>query len=81
MIGLNTYLKSIDWGELKMIIVQNLGDRGDGVKLVRRYSDKGVLLIQKETGAMYEDPIDVEDAPYTYDESDISIMSDENIPD
>lgn len=81
MIGLNTYLKSIDWGKLKMIIVQNLGDRGDGVKLVRRYSDKGVLLIQKETGAMYEDPIDVEDAPYTYDESDISIMSDENIPD
>lgn len=64
-----------------MIIVQNLGDRGDGVKLVRRYSDKGVLLIQRETGAMYEDPIDVEDAPYTYDESDISIMSDENIPD
>lgn len=57
-----------------MIIVEDLGDRSDGVKLIRRYSDKGVMLLQNETGAMYEDPIDVEDAHYTYSETDIEII-------
>jgi hypothetical protein len=56
-----------------MIIVEFLGPREDGVNLYRRYSDKGVMLLQKETGDMYGDPVDVEGAPFTYEETDILI--------
>lgn len=59
-----------------MIIVENLGAREDGVILYRRYSDKGVMLLQVETGIMYEDPVDVENAPYTYEETNVSIEED-----
>ena len=63
-----------------MIFVENLGAREDGVILYRRYSDKGVMLLQVETGIMYEDPVDVEDAPYTYEETDILIKDGEREP-
>lgn len=43
--------------------------RPDGVNLYRTYSDEGYYLIQNETGAEYEEAIDVENAPYTYSES------------
>lgn len=65
-----------------MIIVENLGPREDGIILYRRYSDKGVMLLQVETGVMYEDPVDVENAPYTYEETDVFInedAADENV--
>lgn len=62
-----------------MIIVEDFGIRSDGVKLVRRYSDRNVMLLQNETGAMYEDPVDIEDAPYTYSETDVSVASDSEI--
>lgn len=61
-----------------MIIEEFLGEREDGVKLYRRYSDKGVMLLQVETGIMYEDPVDVEGAPYTYEEINISVEDSEN---
>lgn len=38
--------------------------------LIRHYSDKGVLLLQVETGAKYSDPIDVVPCAYTYEETD-----------
>ena len=38
--------------------------------LVKHYSDKGVLLLQNETGAKYSDPIDVVPCVYTYTETD-----------
>lgn len=38
--------------------------------LIRHYSDKGVLLLQVETGAKYSDPIDIVPCPYTYEETD-----------
>ena len=63
-----------------MIFVENLGAREDGVFLYRRYSDKGVMFLQVETGIMYEDPVDVEDAPYTYEETDILIEGGEREP-
>ena len=63
-----------------MIIKEFLGAREDGVNLYRRYSDQGVMLLQIETGAMYEDPVDVENAPYTYKETDIPVEGDENKP-
>lgn len=62
-----------------MIIVENLGAREDGVILYRRYSDKDVMLLQVETGAMYEDPVDVENAPYTYEETDVYIETEDSI--
>ena len=47
--------------------------REDGVNLYRNYSDEGYYIIQNETGAKYEEAIDVEDAPYTYTETDEKI--------
>jgi hypothetical protein len=47
--------------------------REDGVKLYRNYSDEGYYIIQNETGIKYEEAIDVEDAPYTYTETDEKI--------
>jgi hypothetical protein len=53
-----------------MIIKEFLETRSDGVKLYRHYSDKGVMLRQVETGILYSEPIDIEEAPYTYEETD-----------
>lgn len=44
--------------------------RSDGVKLYRAYSDSNKDLLQVETGAIYGEAIDVEDAAYTYQEVD-----------
>ena len=49
-----------------MIITEYLNDE----TLVKQYSDKGVLLLQKETGIKYSDPIDIVPCPYTYEETD-----------
>lgn len=38
--------------------------------LIKHYSDQGFLLLQKETGAKYSDPIDIVPCPYTYIETD-----------
>lgn len=38
--------------------------------LVKHYSDAGFMLVQKETGAKYSEPIDVNPCPYTYEETD-----------
>ena len=53
-----------------MVIKEEYKTRADGVKLHRTYSDEGKLLIQNETGIKYAEAIDVENAPYTYTESD-----------
>lgn len=47
--------------------------REDGVNLYRTYSDEGYKIKQVETGIVYDDAIDVENAPYTYVETDIKI--------
>lgn len=47
--------------------------RADGVKLNRTYSDSGKLIRQVETGAEYTEAIDVEGAPFTYEETDTTI--------
>lgn len=51
--------------------------RKDGVKLYRTYSDIGMMIRQNETGAEYAEAIDVENAAYTYEETDMSIDADE----
>ena len=60
-----------------MVIREFYRTREDGVNLYRTYSDQGFILRQIETGILYGDPIDVEDAPYTYEETDILIDEDD----
>ena len=45
--------------------------------LIRHYSDQGFLLLQKETGAKYADPIDIVPCPYTYIETEEPIENEE----
>ena len=60
-----------------MIVREDYKTRSDGVKLLRTYSDDGKCIIQNETGIVYEEAIDVEDAPYTYTESTEDIQTEE----
>lgn len=52
--------------------------RDDGVNLYRTYSDENFMIRQNETGDLYDEAIDVENAPYTYTETDIPIEEEEN---
>ena len=52
--------------------------REDGVNLYRTYSDENFMIRQNETGDLYDEAIDVENAPYTYTETDIPIEEEEN---
>lgn len=52
-----------------MIVREFYRTRKDGVNLYRTYSDKDVYIRQNETGAEYDEAIDVEGAPYTYSET------------
>ena len=58
-----------------MIVQEDYGTRSDGVKLVRTYSDEGKRIIQNETGVVYNEAVDVENAVYTYSESEEYIDS------
>ena len=53
-----------------MIVKEEYKTRSDGVKLFRTYSDESRKIVQNETGIVYAEAIDVENAPYTYCESD-----------
>lgn len=44
--------------------------RKDGVNLYRTYSTEGYKIRQVQTGIIYDEAIDVENAPYTYTETD-----------
>lgn len=43
--------------------------RADGVKLYKSYSTDNFKIRQVETGHVYDTAIDVENAPYTYEET------------
>ena len=47
--------------------------RKDGVNLYRTYSDANKMILQVETGIEYSEAIDVENAPYTYVETENNI--------
>ena len=64
-----------------MIIREFFRTREDGVNLYRTYSDQGFMLRQIETNVLYREPIDIEGAPYTYEETDELINKDEYEPD
>ena len=54
--------------------------RFDGVKLYRTYSDTDHYIRQVESGNIYSEAIDVEGAPYTYEETEeqIEILTDKS---
>ena len=58
-----------------MIITEYLNDG----TLIKHYSDKGVVLLQVETGEKYSDPIDAVPCRYTYEETDEYIEGEEKI--
>lgn len=45
-----------------------VGERADGVKLYRTFSDENRKILQNETGIIYDDAVDVENAVFTYSE-------------
>lgn len=53
-----------------MIKKEFLLTRADDVNLYRIYSDNGKYIVQEQTGNIYSEAVDVEDAPFTYIESD-----------
>ena len=58
-----------------MVIREYYTTREDGVVLYRTYSDTGHYIKQIETGAIYEEAVDVENANYTYEETDDTIAN------
>ena len=60
-----------------MIIKEFYKKRSDGVNLYRTYSDSRLMIKQVETGDVYTEAIDVENAAYTYEETGMSIDADE----
>lgn len=53
--------------------------RKDEVKLYRTYSDAGMMIQQNETGVEYAEAIDVENAAYTYTETETPVEKPELI--
>ena len=60
-----------------MIIKEFYKKRSDGINLYRTYSDSRLMIKQVETGDVYTEAIDVENAAYTYEETGMSIDADE----
>jgi hypothetical protein len=56
-----------------MIIQEFYATRFDGVNLFKTYSDKGYYIKQMPTGVVYGEAIDVEDAPFYYEETNVTI--------
>ena len=55
-----------------MIQVEYLKDG----KLVRHYSDTGMMILQTETGIEYEEAVDIAPCRYTYEETNTPIGGD-----
>ena len=56
-----------------MIVREFYKTREDGVNLYRTYSDENYKIRQIETGIIYDEAIDVENAEYTYKETEEKI--------
>ena len=56
-----------------MIVREYFMTRNDGVKLYKSYSDNNKIIHKIGTQEEYSDAIDVEDAPYVYEETDKEI--------
>lgn len=62
-----------------MIIREYYTTRKDGINLFRTYSDNKVMIRKVGTNEVYDEAIDVEGAPYVYEETDQPINSEEEI--
>lgn len=60
-----------------MIVREYYGTLEDGTKLFRSYSDNGMKIRQVETGFIYDEAIDGEFAPYTYEDTNEPIEVEE----
>ena len=56
-------------------------ERKDGVKLYITYSDEEYMIRQVETGNIYDTAIDVENSPYSYEETNEKIKVEEETED
>ena len=54
-----------------MIVREYFDTRKDGVRLYRTYSDSNLYIRKVGTDKVYSEAIDIEDAPYVYEEIDI----------
>lgn len=61
-----------------MIVKKYYSKRKDGVKLYKTYSDNNKIIHKIGTNEEYTEAIDVENAPYTYEETDKEIQKEEN---
>ena len=62
-----------------MIVKESYLKREDGVKLYRTYSDENYKIRQIETDLVYDEAIDVENAVYTYEETEEKIETAEEL--
>lgn len=60
-----------------MIIKEFYSTRKDGVKLYKTYSDEGFYIRKIGTEEVYDEAIDVEGAPYEYEETEEKIEQEE----
>ena len=56
-----------------MIKTEEYMVRSDGIHLYKTYSNASMMIRQEPTGYLYEEAIDVADAPYTYIETNLPI--------
>lgn len=56
-----------------MIVKEFYTTRKDGVNLYRTYSDADLKIRKVGTDEIYDEAIDIEGAPYTYEETDMPI--------
>lgn len=61
-----------------MIIREFYMTRNDGVNLYKTSSDKNVYIIKQGTDEEYDAAIDVENSPYTYEETEEVIENGNN---
>lgn len=62
------------------ILSEEYALRSDGVRLIRTYSDKGLIIKKDSTDEIYVEAIDIENSGYTYSETDESVELMKNSP-
>lgn len=62
-----------------MIVREFYEIRSDGVRLYKTYSDSGFYIKQTESGNLYSEAVDIENAPFTYSETEEKIETDKDI--
>jgi hypothetical protein len=62
-----------------MIVKEFYETRSDGVNLYRTYSDQKLIIRKVGTDEVYDEAIDIETAPYVYEETDQTIREEETL--